>query len=201
TQQGTIATDISTTTRTGALLGFDVGDSDWPLKASYVLFMRNLTELGRAHRASGITGPARAGEPMRLSLPGTAINADATGPSGEKIEVSQRGSLAVVPDIPRAGFYTVGWQGPQAGSMVVPANLTSVAESDLTVRPIAADGEKITVTASAAQPDAHNEWTWLLALGALGLIVFDVWYLTRDNRVKSPMAAPPRPRVPERKAA
>ena len=199
TRQGTIATDISTTTRTGTLLGFDVGDSDWPLKASYVLFMRNLTELARAHRASGITGPARAGEPMRLSLPGTAIHADATGPSGEKIEVSQRGSLAVVPDIPRAGFYTVGWQGPQAGSMVVPANLTSVAESDLTVRPILADGEKITVTASAAQPDAHNEWTWLLALGALGLIVFDVWYLTRDNRAKSPLAAPARPRVPERK--
>src|SRR6185312_1191315 len=118
-------------------------------------------------------------------------------PSGEKIEVSQRGSLAVVPDIPRAGFYIVGWQGPQAGSMVVPANLTSVAESDLTVRPIAADGEKITVTASAAQPDAHNEWTWLLALGVLGLIVFDVWYLTRDNRAKSAVAAPQRPKMPE----
>jgi len=41
------------------------------------------------------------------------------------------GSLAVVPDIPHAGFYTVAWQGPQAGSRVVPANLTRVAESDL----------------------------------------------------------------------
>ena len=201
TQQGTIATDISTTTRTGTLLGFDVGDSDWPLKASYVLFMRNLTELARAHRASGITGPARAGEPMRLSLPGTAIKVDATGPSGEKIEVSQRGSLAVVPDIPHAGFYTIAWQGPQAGSMVVPANLTSVAESDLNAKAIQADGEKITVTASAAQPDAHNEWTWLLALGGLALIVFDVWYFTRDNRAKSVVASPQRPKMPERKAA
>ena len=201
TQQGTIATDISTTTRTGTLLGFDVGDSDWPLKASYVLFMRNLTELSRAHRATGITGPARVGEPMRVSLPGTATTVEATGPSGEKIEVSQRGSLAVVPDIPRAGFYAVTWQGPQAGSMIVPANLTSVAESDLNARPIPADGEKITVTASAAQPDAHSEWTWLLALAALGLLVFDVWYLTRSPRARSPIAAPPRPRVPERKAA
>ena len=202
TQQGTIATDISTTTRTGTLIGFDVGDSDWPLKASYVLFMRNLIELARAHRASGITGPARAGEPMRLSLPGTAIKVDATGPSGEKIEVSQRGSLAIVPDIPHAGFYTVSWQGPQAGSMVVPANLTSVAESDLNAKPIQADGEKITVTASAAQPDAHSEWTWLLALGGLALIVFDVWYFTRDNRAKGVVVAnPQRPRMPERKAA
>ena len=178
-----------------------MGDSDWPLEGSYVLFMRNLTELSRAHRATGITGPARVGEPMRVSLPGTATTVEATGPSGEKIEVSQRGSLAVVPDIPRAGFYAVTWQGPQAGSMIVPANLTSVAESDLNARPIPADGEKITVTASAAQPDAHSEWTWLLALAALGLLVFDVWYLTRSPRARSPIAAPPRPRVPERKAA
>ncbi|MEO7329227.1 MAG: VWA domain-containing protein, partial [Minicystis sp.] len=33
-QQGTIATDISTTTRTGTLLGFDVGDSDWPARST-----------------------------------------------------------------------------------------------------------------------------------------------------------------------
>ena len=69
TQQGTIATDISTATRTGTLLGFDVGDSDWPLKASYVLFMRNVLEQARAHRAHGMTGPARAGEPLRVSHP------------------------------------------------------------------------------------------------------------------------------------
>jgi hypothetical protein len=201
TQQGTIATDISTTTRTGTLLGFDVGDSDWPLKASYVLFMRNLTELSRAHRATGITGPARVGEPMRVSLPGTATKVEATGPLGEKIEVSQRGSLAIVPDIPHAGFYAITWQGPQAGAMIVPANLTSVAESDLSAAPIQADGEKVTVTASAAQPDAHTEWTWLLALGALALLVVDVWYFTRAPRARSPVAAPARPRVPERKAA
>ena len=39
-----------------------------------------------------------------------------------------------VPDIPHVGFYTVAWQGPQAGSMVVPANLTSVAGSDLNAK-------------------------------------------------------------------
>lgn len=202
-QQGTIATDISTTTRTGTLIGFDVGDSDWPLKASFVLFMRNVIEQARAHRAHGVTGPARAGEPMRVSLPGTAKQVEAFGPSGEKIEVSQRGSLAVIPEIAHVGFYQVTWQGPQGGSVVVPANLTSVAESDLTPKPIVADGEKIVVQSANAQPDAHNEWTWLLALGALAFIVFDVWYYTRDPRARSSVAGPAvaRPRVPDRKAA
>jgi hypothetical protein len=203
TREGTIATDISTTTRTGTLLGFDVGDSDWPLKASFVLFTRNLLEQARAHRAHGITGPARAGEPMRVSLPATAKSVEAIGPSGEKLEVSQRTGLAVLPNIASVGFYQLSWQGPQAGSMLVPANLTSVAESDLTPRPIKADGDKITLQSAAAEPDAHNEWTWLLALVALGLIVFDVWYVTRDPRTRGVVASPAvaRPRLPERKSA
>ena len=213
TQQGTIATDISTSTRTGTLLGFDVGDSDWPLKASYVLFMRNLLELARTHRAHGITGPARAGEPLRVAIPGTATKVEALGPSGEKIDVSVRGGLAVLPDTPRVGLYRLSWEGPQAGTTLVPANLTSAAESDLTPRPIEAPGESIKVTSAGAEPDAHNEWTWVLALIALGFILFDVWYLTREPRVRSPVPAggepkalrpPPRdvkPATAERKAA
>jgi hypothetical protein len=201
-RQGTLVSDVSTSTRTGTLVGFDVGDSDWPLKASFVLFVRNLLEQARTHRAHGITGPARAGEPMRVSVPPTATHVTATGPAGEKIEVAQRGGLAVIPDIARVGFYMVSWQGPQAGATLVPANLTSAAESDLTPRPLAVDAARVTVSA-AVQPDAHNEWTWALALLALGLVVIDVWYLTRDPRAASPVASPAvrSPRVPERKTA
>jgi hypothetical protein len=213
TQQGTIATDISTATRFGTLIGFDVGESDWPLKASYVLFMRNVLEQARAHRAHGMTGPARAGEPLRVTIPGTATNVEATGPRGEKLDVSIRGGLAVVPDAPHIGFYHLTWAGPQAGSTLVPANLTSVAESDLTPKPIGAAGSKVTVLEAGAEPDAHNEWTWVLALIALALIVFDVWYLTRTPRIRAAasISAPgegrieraprPPPRADERKAA
>ncbi|WP_437279493.1 VWA domain-containing protein [Sorangium sp. So ce375] len=182
-QEGTIATDISTASRTGTLLGFDVGESDWPLKASFVLFVRNLLEQARAHRAHGITGPARTGEPLRVSVPATARDLQAIGPAGERIEVAQRAGVAVVAETPRAGFYRLSWQGPQAGSVVVPANLTSVAESDLTPRPLLAEGGgEVAVSSAAGQPDAHVEWTWLLALAALGFVVFDVWYFTRVPR-------------------
>jgi len=201
-RQGTLITDVSTSARTGTLVGFDVGESDWPLKASFVLFVRNLLEQARAHRARGITGPARAGEPMRVTVPPSATHVEATGPGGEKVEVAQRGGLAVIPDIAHVGFYTLAWQGPLAGSTLVPANLTSAAESDLAPRPIAVEPGKVTVTA-AAQPDAHNEWTWVLALVALGLVVLDVWWLTRAPRAASPVASPAerRPRMPERRRA
>lgn len=199
-RQGTIVTDVSTSTRAGTLVGFDVGESDWPLKASFVLFVRNLLEQARAHRARGITGPARAGEPMRITVPATATGLEATGPSGEKVEIAQRGGLAVIPDIARVGLYNVAWQGKEAGSTLVPANLVSPAESDLTPRPLTVAGGDVAVSA-AAQPEAHNEWTWVLALIALALVVFDVWWFTREPRAASPVAAPAvlRPRVPERK--
>ncbi|MGK4007629.1 VWA domain-containing protein [Sorangium sp. So ce1036] len=181
-QEGTIATDISTASRTGTLLGFDVGESDWPLKASFVLFMRNLLEQARAHRAHGITGPARTGEPLRVSVPGTARDLEATGPAGERLDVALRAGVAVIAETPRAGFYRLAWQGPQAGSVVVPANLTSAAESDLAPRPLAAEGGEVAVSSAAEQPDAHTEWTWLLALAALAFVVVDVWYFTRAPR-------------------
>ncbi|KYF65768.1 VWA domain-containing protein [Sorangium cellulosum] len=181
-QEGTVATDISTASRTGTLLGFDVGESDWPLKASFVLFVRNLLEQARAHRAHGVTGPARTGEPLRVSVPATARELEVIGPAGERLEVAQRAGLAVIAETPRAGFYRVSWQGPQAGSVLVPANLTSVAESDLTPRQLVAAGGGEVAVSSAEGQDAHTEWTWLLALAALALVVFDVWYFTRVPR-------------------
>ncbi len=197
TQDGAIATDGSTPARTVTLLGFDVGDSDWPLKASYVLFMRNVIELARAHRAHGVTGPARAGEPMRVSIPPGATEVKATGPRGEPIEVSLRGGIAILPDIARAGFYQVSWQGAHPGSVLVPANLTSTAESDLTPRAIATTHGVSLLAAADAKPEAHTEWSWLLALFALALVVADVAYVTRSPR-KGRVATPARPRVPDR---
>ncbi|WP_438026947.1 VWA domain-containing protein [Sorangium sp. So ce233] len=179
-QEGTVATDISTASRTGTLLGFDVGESDWPLKASFVLFVRNLLEQARAHRAHGITGPARTGEPLRVSVPATARDLQAIGPAGERLDVAQRGGVAVIAETPRAGFYRLSWQGPQAGSVLVPANLTSVAESDLTPKPLVTEGGgEVAVSSASSEQDAHTEWTWLLALAALAFVVFDVWYFTR----------------------
>jgi hypothetical protein len=204
TQEGTIATDVSTPTRTGTLLGFDVGDSDWPLKASFVLFMRNLLEQARVHRAHGVTGPARAGEPLRVRLPASAKTVEVIGPSGDKLDASLRNGLAVVPEIAKVGLYKLSWQGPEAGSLVAPANLTSLAESDLgsVMAPASGVGEeKVKVTAAGAEPDAHNEWTWVLALGALGFVLFDVWFLTRKPRLAAEPAAPKRPPTPERRAA
>ncbi len=129
-------------------------------------------------------------------MPASAKELTATGPNGEKVEASLRGGLAVVPDVSKIGFYTLQWQGPQAGTLIVPVNLTSAAESDLTVKPIEKTEGGVTVTAAGAEPEAHNEWTWVLALIALGFVVLDVWYFTRAPRSRA--AGPLAPKLPER---
>ena len=203
-QEGTLAADISTASRAGTLLGFDVGESDWPLKASFVLFMRNVIEQARTHRTYGTMGETRAGMPMRVTVPTSVKKVGVESPLGEKSELPVRGGLVVLPDIPHVGLYRLTWQGPQAGTLIVPANLTSEAESDVRAAPLLSgaegEAEKVTIRPEGSLPDGHTEWAWVLALVALGFVIFDVWHLTRQPHVRV-LAPAPAPKMPERKAA
>ena len=196
----TLAADISTPGRTGTLLGFDVGESDWPLKASFVLFMRNVVEVARAHRAAGALGPARAGEPLRVPVSSDVAEVTVDLP-GEKEprKLPAREGLAVVSDTRKAGLYRVTYQGARPGSTLLPVNLTSDAESDLRPRPLAIDKDGATVAPAAKLAAAHTDWTYLVALFALAFLVADVAYLTRRPRRRT--ASPPAPRLPERGTA
>ncbi len=197
-REGTVVSDISMPGRTATLVSFDVGDSNWPLKASFVLFVRNIVELARSHRARGITGPARTGQPMRVRVPPDVARVTVEEPGGEKLEIPARGGLVVVPEVAKAGFYFVSWKGARPGSVLVAANLTSDAESDTRPKKLAAASSQVTVSSPAKVADARTGWAWLLALLALAFIVFDVWWLTRRPRTRSTLAEPPKPRLPER---
>jgi hypothetical protein len=200
TADGALVVDASAPGRTATLVGFDVGESDWPLKASFVLFVRNVVEQARTHRAHGITGPVRVGEPMRLTLPPSATTLKVDGPGDASREVPVRSGLAVVADVERAGLYHVSWQGARPGSAFVAANLTSDRESDLRTRPLAIEKGEGTIAAADRVADAHTEWTWLLAALALAMLVLDVLWLTRKPRIAR-AAAKAVPKLPDRRPA
>lgn len=198
TDRGVIAADISTSARTATLLGFDVGESNWPLKASFVLFVRNLMELARLHRSSGVSGPARAGSPLRVSVPGAVERLEVEGPRQDKQSVPARGGLAIVPEVARVGLYRLSWGEPRPGSLLVPVNLVSAAESDLRKQPREVADPTVKVSAAGTVVESHREWNWVLALLALALIALDVWYLTRrPKRIR--LAAADKPRLPARR--
>lgn len=181
---GALVVDASTATRKVTIVGFDVASSDWPYKASFVVFARNLMEEARQQRASAFIGATTTGEALRVRVPLGVSSVEVSAPgdeSGEPRRLDVRGGMAVVPDADRAGFYRVAWASPSPGAHLVPVNLASAEESDLR-RTLPEDSGADTVVEGTPSAMAPREHAHLLALVALGLVAFDVWYLTRKPR-------------------
>jgi hypothetical protein len=182
-REGTLIADASIAGRTGTIVAFDVGESTWPLRASFVLFMRNLLELSRSHRAGQASGPARTGEPLALRVPLDVTELLLERPDESRLSVPAHGGLAATPGPERAGFYYAHWKGQRPGSTLVPVNLTSASESDLTPRELALPSGAGTKARHANElADAVTDWSWLLAGLALLLAVADVFWVTRSAR-------------------
>jgi hypothetical protein len=194
-REGTLIADISGAGRTGTLIGFDVGESNWPLRASFVLFIRNLVELARSHRAGMAAGPARAGEPIALRVPFDVSEVTMESSDGARVTFPARAGIAATPGPDRAGLYFVSWKGQRPGSTLVPVNLTSARESDLLERPLDLPrGRSVRARKAGELSDAVSDWSWLFAAVALLAFVLDLFWITRSPRRSAlPRGAPPAP--------
>lgn len=197
-RDGTLIADASSPGRSVTVVGFDVGDSNWPLKASFVLFLRNVVELSRSHRGRGAEAPARAGEAYTLRVPLEVSEVELESPTGTKQTFAARDGLCVVPSLPRAGFYFATFVGKTKGSALFASNLLSERESDLRPRELPlSQGRKVAARSASELTASVVDWSWLLAAIALGLIALDVWWVTRKPRPSS-LGLPRRPeRQPE----
>jgi len=200
-REGSIVVDASAPGRSATIVSFDVGESDWPLKASFVLFVRNVLELARAHRSHGVAAAARAGEPIRLTIPPQVTRVEVTGPEEWKQELPAKAGLAVLSETARAGIYHASWQGASASSVAFAVNLTAERESDLADKPLdLSRSAGASLTSGDQLTDAHQEWTWILAAIALAFVLADIWYLTRKPPTRR-LTEPLRPKLPERSRA
>jgi len=186
----TLVADASMPGRAVTLVGFDPGDSDWPLKASFVLFVRDVVELGRLHRAQGAAGPVRTGDPARVAVPAGVARVLLDGPAMSEREVATRDAFAILPPLDRAGLYHVRWDEPHVGSALVAVNLASAPESDVHARPVRLEGAGAPVAPTVHAVEAPGEWTtWLGLLAALALAL-DVYWVTRQPRPRRALEAP-----------
>jgi hypothetical protein len=182
----TLVADASQPGRTVTLVGFDVGDSDWPLKASFVLFIRDIVELARTHRLSGSTGPTRTGDRARVLVPVGTNRVHVDGPGLTEQDLPVHEGVVTLPALERVGLYHVRWSEPHVGGVVVAANLASAGESDIRPRPVELDGhpEGPLVGTNASQ-DTRDTWMrGLAALAALALVL-DLFWITRQRRQRS----------------
>jgi len=192
-REGTLIADASSPGRSVTVVGFDVGDSNWPLRASFVLFMRNVVELARSHRARGAEAPGRTGDAYSLRVPVDVSEVELESPSGDRQKLPARDGLCVVPNLARAGFYFASYTGKSPGSALFAANLTSDRESDLRPRALPArQGQPLPARSAADLASAVTDWSWLLAALSLLLIAFDVWWVTRKPRLPA-LGLPRRP--------
>ncbi|HNS98479.1 MAG TPA: BatA and WFA domain-containing protein [Polyangiaceae bacterium] len=198
-REGAIAADVSLPGRTVTLVGFDVGDTNWPYKASFVLFVRNLVELARTHRSHGVVGAGKAGEPVRLAVPHHVQEVKVVGPGEVTQSLRARDGLAIVPSTQKAGINHASWGKPIPGSVVFAINLTSENESDVRDKPLEFTSSDVKTTTAEQVSQSHTEWSWLLAVLALAAVITDVWYLTRKPRFRS-LSATLQPKRPERTA-
>lgn len=194
TSQGPIVADLSSPGRTDTVVSFDVGESNWPLQASFVLFVRNLVDSARSRRVAAVPGTVRTGAPSQAQVPSDVAAVQLQHPGGTLTRSMVNAGLVLVPPLTRAGIYHLSWQGKQAGSILWPVNLTSAKESDLRPAPLSQDYGR-SHSPSSDGIAAHAEWDWLLAILALGFITLDIWWLTRRTRM--PRTSPLPSTVPD----
>ncbi len=195
TAEAAIVVDASDDRRGATVVGFDVGETDWPLRASFVLFMRNLVEVARVHRASGAAPPAIAGEPLRVPVPRAWTKAAHVAPDGAREELPVQSGFVVLPSLHRVGLHRVEPVDPTGGpALVVPVSLASEAESALTSRATLSLGAQAAPRSEGELPPQRREWGWLAALLALGLVVLEVFTSTRQPRFVPTREGAPSPR-------
>lgn len=157
--------------RVGTVVGFDVERSNWPLKASFVVFVRNLVELARHGRARATTQLVRAGEPIRIQVPTDVTEVRVSLPDGSEELLRAANGSALLPETPQAGFHFFSWGGLEPGSALVAANASSERESDPRRDPLPTFAASH--TAGSALIRQHRPLAaWLGGL-ALGLMLLD----------------------------
>jgi hypothetical protein len=177
TRDGTLIADVSSPGRMGTLVAFDLGQSTFPLKAAFVVFIRNITDLARAHRLGAASRSAHTGEPLSVHVPTEVETIDVEYPDGRREKkLRARNGLAVLPPATHIGAVYVNWSGTRAGSVFVPVNLTSEAESRIAPRALAVGSAAASSSRAVAELARLD---WIFAALALAFIVADVVWLTR----------------------
>lgn len=185
TGDSVLMADASDADRVVTVLGVDLGASDWPLRASFVVFVRNVVERSRARRIERTQGGGRAGDPLRVSVPPGVSEVRVSSPDGRST-VRAAAGLALLGETPHVGLYTARWNN---GETLLPVNLLSESESDLRRTPwqlTAAPPERRTSALTAPRDEVGG---WLSSIAALALLA-DLWWLSRAPSRRTPNPRP-----------
>ncbi len=159
-------------------IGFDLLDSNWPLRVTFPIFMANAIEWLNPGGGSGRL-MVKTGEPVHLALPPPGQTARVRTPGGATKE------LTLLPGATDLVFTETDLQGVYrlaTGTNVfqVSANLLDPAESTLAPREELKLGPHARVATSQRQSENHELWRTFAALG-LAVLLFEWWFYHRRS--------------------
>lgn len=158
-------------------MGFDILESNWPLRVSFPIFIANAIEWLNPANTKSAQLQVRAGEPFRLALPQSERSAEVTLPSGRKVDLKLEpgASELVFGDTAKQGVYRL-----QAGTndLAFCVNVLDPAETNIKPRDEIQMGKHAKVTATTMRRANLELWRTIAAI-ALLLLLGEWWYYHR----------------------
>lgn len=158
-------------------IGFDVLESNWPLRVSFPIFIANAVEwLNPANARSGQL-LVKAGDPFRLALTEPASSAEVTLPGGatKALTLDPTANELVFGETYKQGVYQLRLGTNDTAFCV---NLLDAAESNIKPRDELQLGEYTKVSATTTKRANMELWRSIAALGLL-VLLGEWWYYHR----------------------
>ena len=158
-------------------LGFDMLDSNWPLRVSFPIFVANAIEWLNPASARNAQLLIKAGDPFRLTLNAPVTKAEMQMPDGSRraLDPDPKATELIFGDTAKEGVYRLR-AGTNETTFCV--NLLDANESNIKPRDELTLGKFTKITASTAKP-ANTELWRTLAIAALIVLLFEWWWYHR----------------------
>ena len=158
-------------------IGFDVLESNWPLRVSFPIFIANAVEWLDPSSARNGQLLVKAGDPFRLALLEPASSAQVTLPDGatKSLKLDPTANELVFGDTARQGVYRLRLG---TNDTVFCVNLLDAAESNIKPRDELQLGKYTKVSATTNRRANMELWRTIASIGLLVLLV-EWWYYHR----------------------
>jgi hypothetical protein len=158
-------------------IGFDLLESNWPLRVSFPIFIANVVEWLNPANAKGGQLLVKSGEAFRLALTHPEKEAEVTLPGGgtRTITLDSAANEAVFSETYKQGIYRMR-AGTNETAFCV--DLLDAAESNIKPQDELKLGQYTKVTATKMQRTNMELWRTIAGLGLLMLLV-EWWYYHR----------------------